>query len=246
MSEQFKSKCGHCNTSGAGFTACHIDCLSNRGRGYFYFITGKCGVCNSSSFFQCNRWEEYSAHTYNASNILYSDKPHGSNDKQFPPIQDPQNMGSDSYPDFVEKTVIETYKCFHAMAWDATISQVRKSVELALGDVIEEHAVTNVEDNAKNQLDERGEVKNLNNALKRCGELNIIPQYVIDWMEICKSFGNDSTHRRDTNFDKKDSEEAIEFMEIILEYLYVMPVRVERAKARWHSQTENPTEESEL
>jgi hypothetical protein len=68
--------------------------------------------------------------------------------------------------------------------------------------------------------------------LKTMKKDGVIDARLYDWADICRDVGNQGAHASKTAVDHRDAEEALEFAEALLDYLYVFQDKYEEFKKR--------------
>ena len=85
--------------------------------------------------------------------------------------------------------------------------------------------------------------KNLATGLKILKEKGIIDQRLFDWADALRITGNEAAHGVDFSLDREDAQDVLDFVEAILDYVFVYRKRfddfVERRKAREASDDES-------
>lgn len=70
--------------------------------------------------------------------------------------------------------------------------------------------------------------KKILNLTERC----VFPQVINEASDILRILGNEAAHGDDVNYDDRIVEEMINFTQIIIEYVYVIPFRINNIKSR--------------
>ena len=80
--------------------------------------------------------------------------------------------------------------------------------------------------------DKNAEGKNLENKISDLVQKKILPEMMNDACWVLRQLGNDAAHADDIVFTESEVRECIEFVSIIINYLYSMPTRVEELRNR--------------
>lgn len=121
-----------------------------------------------------------------------------------------------SIPRQVADDYIEAIKCFDIDAWKATVAMCRRALQ---GSVIEKGAK---KERLVDQIDE-------------LYDQQIITKDIKDWAHEIRLTGNIGAHPDKDgleNVTKEDAKELIDFMEEYLNYVYIMPSKVESKRAK--------------
>lgn len=70
--------------------------------------------------------------------------------------------------------------------------------------------------------------KKILNLTERC----IFPQIINEASDILRILGNEAAHGDDVNYDERTIQEMINYTQIIIEYVYVIPYRISVIKAK--------------
>ena len=122
----------------------------------------------------------------------------------------------ESIPPQVADDYIEAIKCFDVGTWKASVVMCRRALQ---GSVIEKGAK---EDKLVDQIDEL------------YGQ-QIITKDIKDWAHEIRLTGNIGAHPDKDGLEdvtEEDAKELIDFMEEYLNYVYIMPSKVERKRAK--------------
>lgn len=74
--------------------------------------------------------------------------------------------------------------------------------------------------------------KNLRDKILDLAGKNIFPEMIKNASDILRILGNDAAHGDDVEYDNNTVNELITFTQIIIEYVYVIPYRIDRIKKR--------------
>lgn len=78
---------------------------------------------------------------------------------------------------------------------------------------------------------EQGEIKgDLITKVKNLADKGILPSVLKDVSHILRIFGNAAAHGDDISFTKTQIEHLIEFTETIIDYIYILPKKLEKLK----------------
>ena len=81
----------------------------------------------------------------------------------------------------------------------------------------------------KDQNETKG---NLKTKIKSLAKKNVFPSTIYNASDILRILGNKSAHGDDVEYDNNTVNEMIKFTQIIIEYVYVIPYRIDRIKKR--------------
>lgn len=127
--------------------------------------------------------------------------------------QPPQPRSVDSLPNNVAATFREAELNFSDMRFASAGVGYRKAIERAL---------KHLHPDAKGMLNAR---------IRALEKENALPPSMITLLDSVKLLGNDSAHDEDDP-EREDVEAARDFAALLLTYLFELPARVERAKAK--------------
>lgn len=60
----------------------------------------------------------------------------------------------------------------------------------------------------------------------------VFPQVINEASDILRILGNEAAHGDDVNYDERIVQEMINFTQIIIEYVYVIPFRINHIKSK--------------
>lgn len=118
-----------------------------------------------------------------------------------------------SVPQSLRDAFSESQTCFRAKAYTAAAIMCRKTLE----------GVT------KHQ---GLEARDLSKALKKMKEASIIDERLYAWADQLRAIGNDAAHGVDVSISREDAQDALDFTEALVDYLFVFQKRFEAFKAR--------------
>lgn len=72
----------------------------------------------------------------------------------------------------------------------------------------------------------------LQNKILQLTQQGIFPQVINEASDILRILGNEAAHGDDKEYDKHTIKEMINFTQIIIEYVYVIPYRIQRIKMK--------------
>lgn len=72
----------------------------------------------------------------------------------------------------------------------------------------------------------------LQDKIKALAKKNVFPATIYNASDILRILGNQSAHGDDVEYDNNTVNEMITFTQIIIEYVYVIPYRIDRIKKR--------------
>ena len=67
----------------------------------------------------------------------------------------------------------------------------------------------------------------------------LLPEMMDDACWIVRQSGNDAAHADDVIFTEREVEEIIEYVSTVINYLYSMPVRIEKLKKKIEERKQN-------
>lgn len=76
------------------------------------------------------------------------------------------------------------------------------------------------------------EGKNLDSMIKNMLDKGILPEVMNDACWIIRQLGNDAAHAGKIRVYKSDVEQTIDFLKTIIQYLYTLPVQMDRLKVK--------------
>lgn len=123
---------------------------------------------------------------------------------------------SPSYmPDGVGRSWLQAQKSLETSSWDAAAVMTRTAMETALKD---NHA----------------QGSRLVNKIDDLANKGILPPLMKDWAHEVRLLGNEGTHADplSTGVEEEDAQDAAEFLDYLLEYLYALPKRIEEYRKR--------------
>jgi hypothetical protein len=74
--------------------------------------------------------------------------------------------------------------------------------------------------------------RTLAESLKELKDKGLINGMLADWADALRVLGNEGAHYTGTSVDREDAEDALDFAEAFVDYLYVLSLRFERYKSR--------------
>lgn len=80
--------------------------------------------------------------------------------------------------------------------------------------------------------DKSAEGKDLESKIADLVNKKILPEMMNSACWILRQLGNDAAHADDVEFTELDVKECIEFISIIINYLYSMPIRIDQLKSK--------------
>lgn len=142
-------------------------------------------------------------------------------EQQFPPdgwddpvrlYPPPTRRLSMEVPRSLREDYAEATKCLESKAYKAAAVMARRIVE---GITVE-------------QGYDEGD---LFNRLKKMKTDGVIDERLYDWADICRDVGNQGAHASKTAVERRDAQEALEFAEALLDYLYVFQEKYEESRS---------------
>ena len=89
------------------------------------------------------------------------------------------------------------------------------------------------------------EGKNLDSMIKNMLDKGKLPEVMNDACWIIRQLGNDAAHAGKIRVYKSDVEQTIDFLKTIIQYLYTLPVQMERLKVKIEKRKEKQKKEQE-
>lgn len=80
---------------------------------------------------------------------------------------------------------------------------------------------------------------NLQSKIKDLVDKKVLPEMMNDACWILRQLGNDAAHADDVEFTEQEIKECIEFISVIINYLYSMPIRISRLKSNIEDRKNN-------
>lgn len=116
-------------------------------------------------------------------------------------------------PDIVIHPYKEAQKCFRAQAYEACVIMCRKGIEAICTD--------------------KGETKgNLADKLKNLKDHHILEETFYNWSNELRLIGNDGAHSHEKIINMQDAEDAIDFFDALITYLYHLVDQYNKLKTR--------------
>jgi hypothetical protein len=125
------------------------------------------------------------------------------------------NKAPDEYPDSIGRYWLQAKRNLREKNWDAAAVMARSALQLSL------RAHQAKGSNLKQEIDDL--------ATK-----GLLPPLMKDWAHLVRDLGNDSAH---PNLDapattSKDASDIVAFLDFLLEYLYVLPKKINDYRGR--------------
>lgn len=116
-------------------------------------------------------------------------------------------------PEDVKESYLEAQKCLAAQAWNATAVMVRRSLEAIAKDI-------------------DPKTKSLHAGLQKLNEKGIISAELKEWGDLLKFIGNTGAHSSLHRITRQDAEDALEFAGAIIETIYHLRPKFQKALRR--------------
>jgi hypothetical protein len=118
-----------------------------------------------------------------------------------------------SVPQPLRDAFSEAQTCFRAKAYTAAAIMCRKTLE----------GVTKHQGIA---------ARDLSKALQKMRDTRVIDERLYAWADQLRAIGNDAAHGVDLSISRDDAQDALDFTEALVDYLFVFQERFEAFKAR--------------
>lgn len=83
--------------------------------------------------------------------------------------------------------------------------------------------------------DKGSTARDLASMIKELVNINVLPPTLKEASDIARGFGNSAAHADDINVSEHDLNMIIEFVESVIDYIYVLPQKMEKYKKVAHS-----------
>lgn len=123
----------------------------------------------------------------------------------------------DAYPENLGRCWIQAKRSIDDENWDAAALMARTSLQIALRDQGAESTAGNL----------KGEIKDL-------VEKGILPALMEDWSTEIRILGNEAAHQLPGSEPTipKDARDVVNFLDYLLEYLYLLPSQIAKYRSR--------------